>query len=279
MRLSFPNGEHADVRLDDGELSIGAAAGNDVSLPSAGLAPRHALLRVDAQRGILLSVPDRNAQVHVNARPVREQAVLRLGDVLSLNRTRILLKPERDEVILQSIPEAGQALPPGAQRTAASRVVLRGVGGSHFGRSVPLCDPVLIGRAADARLQADDPDLDERHAQVELHGERIVLRDLGSHDGSVVNGVVVRDAVLHPGDQLAIGAQRFVIEAPGLPPRGADSGLPPPGFGMGTTQTLRAVEGRPAESAQVARSNLAWLIITAVVIAGVIIAVLSFAPR
>jgi len=45
----------------------------------------------------------------------------------------------------------------------------------------------------------------------------VVLRDLGSVDGSVVNGDRVRDAVLAPGDQIVIDAHhRFVVEAPGM---------------------------------------------------------------
>ena len=42
-----------------------------------------------------------------------------------------------------------------------------------------------------------------------------MLRDAGSAEGSVVNGVAVRDALLRPGDQVVFDLQhRFVVEAP-----------------------------------------------------------------
>ncbi|MCI1709790.1 MAG: FHA domain-containing protein [Chiayiivirga sp.] len=83
-----------------------------------------------------------------------------------------------------------------------------------------LLDPITIGRAANAGIRLDEPGMEERHATLEQHADRVVLRDQGSHDGSVVNGVELKDAVLHPGDQIAFEQHRFVLEAPGLPPRG-----------------------------------------------------------
>jgi pSer/pThr/pTyr-binding forkhead associated (FHA) protein len=286
MRLSFPNGEHPDVLLEEGELSIGDAPGNRVAIQNAGLAPRHVGIRVDGQRGILMSVLDRSAQVHVNARPVRELALLRLGDVVSLDRLQLLVKPDSDGVIVGTIPGDSQPVPSGAQRTAASRVVLRGVSGAYFGRSISLQEPLLVGRSAQAQLHLDEPDIAERHAQLELHGEAVLLRDLGSHEGSVVNGVPVKHAVLHPGDQIAFDSHRFVLEAPGLPPRGTRVDAPAAGSGMGTTQTLQAVRADPARSARAAvaqepppKAHFGWLIVTALVIAAAIVALLLYAPR
>jgi pSer/pThr/pTyr-binding forkhead associated (FHA) protein len=287
MRLSFPNGEHADVLLESGELIIGSASGNRVALPEAGLAPRHAAIRVDVQRGILMSVLDSAAQVHVNARPVREMAVLRLGDVLSLNRLQVLVKPDNDAAIDGDIPSDSKALSSSAQRTAASRVVLRGVSGSYYGRSLSLQDPLVVGRGVDADIRLDEPGMLDRHAQIELHGEKVLLRDLGSHDGSVVNGVAVSSAVLAPGDQIAFDGHRFVLEAPGLPPRGVRHETPSAGSGMGTTQTMQAVRAAPhaghgpatTEPDTVPRAHFGWLILTALAIAAGIVALLMYGPR
>lgn len=280
MRLSFPNGEHPDVQLEQGELTIGSASGNRIIVD--GTAPRHATVRVDAQRGILIGVVDRSAQVHVNARPVRELAILRLGDVLSLNRVQVLVKSDHDAMIDRTIPADSAPLADGPQRTAASRVVLRGVAGSYFGRTVSLQEPVLVGRSPKAQIRLDEPDMLDRHAQIELNGERVLLRDLGSHDGSVVNGVPVKDAVLHPGDQIAFDSQRFVLEAPGLPSRGSGA-MATAGSGMGTTQTLQAIRAEPRGAeppvVEAGRSRYGWLIAAALAIAGTIVGLLLYAPR
>lgn len=310
MRLSFPNGEHPDVLLEDGELTVGGAAGNRVLIPGLGLAPRHASFRVDAQRGILLYVLDPAANVHVNARPVREMSFLRLGDVVSLERLQVLLKPDRDAVIESKVPADSRPLTDPAQRTGASRVVLRGVSGSYSGRSLNLCDPLRIGRGAGLEVHLDDPDLSDHHATLEIYGERVLLRSIASAEGSVVNGVAVRDAVLHPGDQIAFDGHRFVLEAPGLPPRGSAPAPIVPGMAAGSTQTLQAVRAKDAidaggdrpkpvaratprsgqgsnaaaavesdESDQASRFSYGWLILVAAAIGAALAALLVYAPR
>lgn len=293
MRISFPNGEHADVAIGGMPLSLGAVAGNDVVVAASGVAPRHATISQDPRRGILLKVTQ-GAAVHVNGRRVREFAMLRLGDVVSLGHLTLLLKPERDASIVVEVPEQGAiAQPDPAARAAASRVVLRGVAGGFHGRSLALQSKVVIGRGKQASIRIDDPDLPEQAASFEVVGDRVVMRDLGTADGLVVNGVVVRSAQLHPGDQIAIETHRFVLEAPGLPPRGSgvEAALPP-GARAGSTQTLRAVQaapaagrapaaGQPNQDAPTAppRGRLLWLLLAASIIAAALAGLFLLGPR
>ena len=278
MRLSFPNGEHSDVVVDQGQVRLGAAPDNDIVVTGAGLADHHASLVVDAQRGIVLRL---FAAAHVNARPIQRLALLRLGDVLSLGGLQVLVKPDRDTDIRREVPRDPPAAESGGQ-SAAARVVLRGVAGPLFGRSFPLTAPITLGRGADADVRLDDPSLAEHHARLEPHADRVVLRDLGSSEGSVVNGVGVRDAVLHPGDQIALEHHRFVLEAPGLPPRGSGAFATTPGAGRGITQTMQAVSIEPGHAdgggAQPARGRVGSLIAVAVLIMLLLAALLFYAP-
>lgn len=217
MRLSFANGEHADFVLDDGVLTLGNANGNTLVLPALDVAPWHARVSVDA-RGIVLEVLDPNARTHVNARPVRERALLRQGDVLCLGRVQIALKPDRNELISTDIPRR----PVPAQGTSAQpgQAILRGVSGSHFGKTIAVGSQVIIGSAAECDLVIDAARIAPRHAAIEHADHAIWLRNIDAADGSLVNGVRVRNAVLHPGDQVVFEGSHFVVEAPGFPMRG-----------------------------------------------------------
>lgn len=294
MRVCFPNGEHSEVVSAAGPITIGSAAGNDVVLAVAGVEPNHATVRQDSQRGILLEAGTPGAQLHVNGRAVSKVALVRLGDVLSLGRVQIILKPDRDEQIVINVPaQASGKVDDPVLRAASSRVVLRGVAGGLFGRSVALTDTVVLGSSPSVAMSIDDPELPEQAVSFEIHGDRVILRDLGSPDGAVVNGVPVRNAVLHPGDQIAIETHRFVLEAPGLPARGAEpqAEIWQPGSHAGSTQTMRAVgsgdvppaqsqssgQNDEAESAN-GGSKLGWLLLAAGLIGAALAALMWFNP-
>lgn len=62
-----------------------------------------------------------------------------------------------------------------------------------------------IGRASDAQLSIPSPRVSRAHAEVGWRDGRAVLRDLGSQNGTTVNGVRISEHVLADGDELAIG--------------------------------------------------------------------------
>jgi len=287
MRLHFPNKEHEDLLVAHGDTSIGSAADNTLVLDRGGIAAHHASLSV-GDRGFVLSVNDPNGRVHVNARPVREKAILRLGDVVSLDTLQFILKPDRDASIRTDVPAsaATTAPPPRQPADAATRAriippkaVLRGVSGTYFGKIVPLRGRLVIGRGSDCDLVLDEPEMSRRHAVIENSGDGVYLRDLGSANGTFVNGVQVRNAVLHPDDQIAFDHNRFLLEAPSLPSR-EQAGSISEHNAPNITQTMRAVrlpgeDDAPAKNPVDSGSrNDIWWLIGAAALIGLGIAIL-----
>jgi pSer/pThr/pTyr-binding forkhead associated (FHA) protein len=277
MRLHFPNKEHSDLLVAPGDTTIGAADDNAVVLRKQGVAAHHARLNV-GERGFVLSVVDAGARVHVNARPVREKAIVRLGDVVSLDTLQFVLKPDRDASIRTDVPSANAGEPATRTRNVPPKAVLRGVSGAYFGRIIPLRGKLTIGRGSECDLVLDEPEMSRNHAVVENHGDGVFLRDLGSSNGTFVNGVQVRNAVLHPGDQIAFDHNRFLLEAPGLPSREQlqiDERNAP-----NITQTMRAVQlpedaaPPPRQPAPSASRNDIWWLIGAAALIGLGIALL-----
>ena len=78
-----------------------------------------------------------------------------------------------------------------------------------------------IGRTQDCDLRIADMSVSRRHAQLERGEDGWLLRDLGSHNGTRVNGWLVREPVpVRPGDLLQFGSAMFVIrnDAPAQAP-------------------------------------------------------------
>jgi hypothetical protein len=79
---------------------------------------------------------------------------------------------------------------------------------------------ILIGRHQECDVRIASPKVSRRHCCLALAYDRVMIRDLGSRNGIRVNGRVVEETVLHPGDEIAIGhiLYRFEDVAPSPPP-------------------------------------------------------------
>lgn len=205
----------------------------DAGLHALGRAPEGGLRRVDGagdarvwirvdRCGTWLSVVEGVRGVHVNGRPVRRCALLRAGDSVHVDGSEIVLTAPVAEPDGGGNGSTSGKPGPGtpAGEAADPRLVLRGVGGRHHGRSFTLGQARTIGSATDADICLDGSCRDggdgaPRVARIAWEGGQIVMRATGGDAAVVVNGVACREAVLRPGDQLAFETgQRFVVEAP-----------------------------------------------------------------
>lgn len=71
---------------------------------------------------------------------------------------------------------------------------------------------LLLGSGPACEVRIDDREVSRRHASLELSGERLHVVDLGSTNGTLVNGVTVRDAILVGGEQLRVGSTTLRVE-------------------------------------------------------------------
>lgn len=69
--------------------------------------------------------------------------------------------------------------------------------------------PVVIGRQAGATLKIGNASVSRRHAVIEKEGDRFIIADLGSRNGTFVNDVPVRRRELQHGDRVRIGESQF----------------------------------------------------------------------
>ncbi len=84
---------------------------------------------------------------------------------------------------------------------------LRFVSGKYQGGLFPLREgrEVLIGRSSELDLVLVEDNVSRRHAKLVVRGGAVTLQDLGSTNGTFVNGVRVKKARLKEGDRVLIG--------------------------------------------------------------------------
>jgi FHA domain/Domain of unknown function (DUF1707) len=73
---------------------------------------------------------------------------------------------------------------------------------------------VVLGRSRDCDCVLAEPSVSRRHAGLRRDGRRWILRDLGSRNGTRVNGLRLLDeAEVAPGDRVSFGDARFRLGA------------------------------------------------------------------
>ncbi len=88
--------------------------------------------------------------------------------------------------------------------------------------TISLLRPVLlVGRHAECDVRIDLPQISRRHCCVALADDRVLIRDLGSRNGLRVNGRLIDEARIYPGDEVAIGPllYRYEVEGQATAPR------------------------------------------------------------
>ena len=244
MRIEFLHSAREDFPWTAPQLRIGSAADNDLVLSAGQAVPRHLRIEQD-QRGWVLAVLPSATRVYVNARPVRERALLRPGDMLSVGDCRMLL---RADVPLEQ--RETMAAPMLARCTAA----LRALAGGLSGRVLPVGNGLELGPYGRCPLEL--PQGETASLKLGWQDDRLLLEStLASAAYPLrVNGVTVQRLALQPGDQISLGPHRFVLDAPGMeaepvavPPEAPAPALP--------------------EDAAGPRGEVWWLIVTAAVLA------------
>jgi hypothetical protein len=82
------------------------------------------------------------------------------------------------------------------------------------GREITLADaPVRIGRLPECAVTLNDPNVSREHAELVPSGDTYLVHDLGSTNGTRVNGIPVRRQVLVDGDEIVVGGTslRFLL--------------------------------------------------------------------
>jgi hypothetical protein len=205
MRIEFVSSARGDFHWSRPVLTIGRGEANDLVVSETQVAPRHVTIHRD-RRGMVLEVAPDAGRVYVNARPVRERALLRAGDSLSLGDCRMLLRDDADL-------EARETVEP---TDARCTVALRPVAGPLSGRVVAVGDRLELG-ATHGALPLELPGNDAAllvlawdAGDLVLDGSRVPARHAVR-----VNGVKITRATLQPGDQIGLATHRFVVDGPG----------------------------------------------------------------
>lgn len=248
MRVVCIHPARDPVSCGKGPVRVGSAPDNDIVPAGMGVQPHHLVIAVDA-RGLLLAVLPGCQRVYVNARAVRERALLHYGDTVTLGANKFL-------VTTDAAPPTVDA--DGAAGMAAGRVTLRVVSGTASGQALVVAPELRLG-------------IGTRHFGDLVYACRVFQDSAGlifesESAAPRVNGWRCNRVRLSPGDQIVLGEHRLVVEAPGLQYAAHLASLPPP-------PAAKEPEPKPDDSPH---TEIWWLIAAAALLAVLIALFLYF---
>ncbi len=92
----------------------------------------------------------------------------------------------------------------GPQRDRPCLTVLTGTSTGHIHKLAQ--GTHVIGRKENAEVRITDDGVSRQHAKVRCDGDRVLVEDMGSRNGTYVNGRMIKDAtLLHDGDKIQVG--------------------------------------------------------------------------
>ena len=140
-------------------------------------------------------------------------------------------------------------------------LILEIVEGDDAGRQTPLEGSIEIGREASTGLPIDDEQASRRHTRVTAEGDHALVEDLGSTNGTYLNGQPIEgQRTLRPGDRLRVGLTIFELRTAADVQRQPSAVIPVPQFTKLSGDVLEPVPSKSSpEPAAIAEIDADWL--------------------
>ncbi|MBN1589369.1 MAG: FHA domain-containing protein, partial [Pirellulales bacterium] len=143
----------------------------------------------------------------------------------------------------------------------ASLFVIRG---NDQGSRFEFSDGVRLGRDSSNEIQIHDTEVSRQHAEIRLSGDRFILIDSGSSNGTFVNGNREQQCTLASGDQVQLGRTLLLFTGPAEESaedlfRAVDIALQPPGDPSRIVRSITPEDGSRAFDFDASLSQNSWL--------------------
>lgn len=216
IELTFEAGEH---------VSIGRDPTSRVQLPDPSVSLRHALLRPTPNGYLLVDENSTNGTFLNSVRLAPGgQKLLSSGDQVQVGRARLRVRFGSSSTLPKeafSTQDLALAMVQGALLEAGAAVVprVRVVHGPDRGLELSLREErsYMLGRDADVDLRLTDEDASRRHTRILRRGSRLWVVDLGSKNGTLLDGQRLRPNVAEAWIDMAvlqIGQNQLAIDDP-----------------------------------------------------------------
>lgn len=208
LKLQFVDRRQPAFWLVDPRLTIGRDKTNNLVINDEGVSVFHAELQQEDGKLFLRDTGSVNG-TFLNDQPVAKRTEVKVGDIIRLHLVELqIIDPTKappeppPQAVKRDIPKP----PPLWQVKAMTGVI--------SGRMFPIEGTNVIGRDPHCEIVVGGAHVSRRHAEFSVRAGQLWVKDLGSSNGSWVNGKKHEEVALQNGDEVKFDAMVFKVVGP-----------------------------------------------------------------
>lgn len=211
LKIRFKNKKYSAVWLVEPKVTVGHARDNQVVVSAPNVAEHHLEILVDRDSLTLVNlVPE--SPVSVNGNPVAERQALIAGDTITLADIALEIIDPREDLAPKPATQAVQPTSPRVPKSTGW--ALKANHTALQNKVYPLKPKNIIGRSSDCDICVAAAHLSRRHAELTVTDGVLYVKDLGSANGTYLNGKRITEARIKRGDELRFDTLSFGVIGP-----------------------------------------------------------------
>ncbi|MBE8717448.1 FHA domain-containing protein [Cellvibrio polysaccharolyticus] len=210
LKIRFKNNKYNAVWLVEPRVTIGSSRRNDLVINDTNVADEHLEVLVNHEQLTLKNLAV-SRPVHVNNEPVHSFCELKPHDIILIGSTELQVVDPKREVLDTPVEPMRVAR---NRPLAATGWSLKSLHPALNNRVYSLKESNLLGRSSECDITLAAAHLSRRHARLDVVDGVLYVKDLGSANGTFINGKPVREARVRRGDELKFDTVAFGVIGP-----------------------------------------------------------------
>ena len=208
LKLRFKNKALNAVWLVEPKVSIGRSPSNDLVISSNEVAEHHADILVKHENLTLVNVSG-SKLLSVNGKLVEKSARLKLNDEVQLGKITLeIVDPKATVSAEQAVADNA------AKREQQTGWALKSNHSALANRVFTIKQETIVGRSNECDITLAAAHLSRRHAKLSVQNGLLFVKDLGSANGTYLNGERITEARIKRGDELRFDTLSFGVIGP-----------------------------------------------------------------
>ncbi len=212
LKIGFKNKKSTAVWLVEPKLTIGRAQDNDLVIPNAKVSDYQIEILVNLEQLKLVNL-EPNQAVMINGAIVTDAHPLNVNDVISVSGIELQILDPKGE-IRASGSTSGSTRKTSPRTPQVSGWAIKANHKALQNRVYPVNKTNVIGRSSECDICLAATHLSRKHAELSIVDGVLHIKDLGSANGTFLNGKQITEAKAKRGDELRLDTLRFGVIGP-----------------------------------------------------------------